>query len=188
MSKGGTVYVESRGNPGCIEDPFLKLRVMVIDAEFYKSLTDKLYSSFQSGASVILYEMGLGYGELMGQRMKEMGTSRLQIVKDFIELGKTHGYGEFNTPFIKMVVSGIRGEPLVRLENSFFASAIGRTGKTECYLIAGIIAGATQVLFNKKYTCIEEKCLSRGDAYCEFRVKPTPSEIPNRNGEFDSDR
>lgn len=149
---------------------------MVIDAEFYKSLSDKMYDSFQSGASVILYEMGLGYGELMGRRMKEIGTSRLQIVKDLIELGKTHGYGEFSTPFLKMIISGIRGEPTVRLENSFFASAVGSTGKTECYLIAGIIAGANQILFNRKFTCAEEKCLSKGDPYCEFRLKPIESE------------
>ncbi|MGI0092137.1 MAG: V4R domain-containing protein [Nitrososphaerales archaeon] len=170
-SKDEIIFVRSATKPGRIEDPFLKLRVMVIDEEFYKALASKLYSSFQSGASVILYDMGLGYGELMGRNMKEMGVSRFEVIKDFIELGKSHGYGVFNTPFLKMILSGIRGEPAVRLEDSFFATSFGKTGKVECYLMAGIIAGASQVLLNKKFTCVEEKCLAKGDAYCEFKLR-----------------
>ncbi len=90
---------------------------MIIDEEFYRGLRAKLYSSFKSGASVILYDMGLGYGELMGQNMKKMGVSKLEVINNFMELGKTHGYGVFNTPFLKMILTGLQGEPAVRLED-----------------------------------------------------------------------
>jgi predicted hydrocarbon binding protein len=166
-------FVRKNPKSGRIEDPFLNLRVMIIDEEFYRGLRAKLYSSFKSGASVILYDMGLGYGELMGQNMKKMGVSKLEVINNFMELGKTHGYGVFNTPFLKMILTGLQGEPAVRLEDSFFATAIGRTGKAECYLMAGIVAGASQVLLNKKFTCVEEKCLCKGDPFCEFKLKQT---------------
>jgi predicted hydrocarbon binding protein len=156
---------------GRLEDHFLNLRVMIIDEQFYKGLRNKLYSSFQSGASVILYDMGLGYGELMGESMEKMKTSRLEVIKKFMDLGRTHGYGEFRTPFLKMVLSGIRGEPVVRLEDSFFSTSVGKTGKAECFLMAGIIAGAAQILLKKKMVCLEEKCLSKDDEYCEFKLK-----------------
>ena len=51
--------------------------------------------------------------------------------------------------------------------------SIAKTGKPECYLMAGIIAGASQIILNKKFTCIEEKCLCKGDAYCEFKLHET---------------
>ena len=164
-------FVKSKTGQGRLEDQFLRLRVMVIDEEFYRGLRKKLYSSFQSGASVILYDMGLGYGELMGENMNKMGVSRLKVIKDFMELGKKHGYGVFNTPFLKMILTGLQGEPVVRLEDSFFATSIGHTGKAECYLMAGIIAGASQVLLDKKFVCVEEKCLCKGDGYCEFKLR-----------------
>jgi predicted hydrocarbon binding protein len=156
---------------GQLEDPFLKLRVIIIDEEFYRGIRDKLYSSFKSGAPAILYAMGLGYGELMGLKMEESKMSRIDVIKSFMDLGKNKGYGKFHTPFLKMILSGLRGEPMVRLEDSFFAASAGKTGKTECYLMAGIIAGASQILLQKKFSCVEEKCLSRGDEYCEFKLK-----------------
>jgi len=167
--------VRKNSKSGRIEDPFLKLRVMIIDEEFYRGLRKKLYSSFQSGASVILYDMGFGYGELMGDNMNKMGVSKLSVIKNFMELGKSHGYGIFNTPFLKMILTGLQGEPLVRLEDSFFATSIGRTGKAECYLMAGIVAGASQVLLGKQFVCVEEKCLCKGDPYCEFKLKRSTS-------------
>jgi predicted hydrocarbon binding protein len=164
-------FVRKNSRSGRIEDPFLNLRVIVIDEEFYRGLRKKLYSSFQSGASVILYDMGLGYGELMGESMKKMGVSRIEVIKNFMELGKTHGYGVFNTPFLKMILTGLQGEPVVRLEDSFFATTVGYTGKTECYLMAGIVAGAAGILLDKKFKCVEEKCLCRGDSFCEFKLR-----------------
>lgn len=154
-----------------LEDPFLKLRVMIIDEEFYRGMRSKLYSTFKTGAPVILYDMGLGYGELMGLKMEEMKMSKLDVIRKFMDLGKNKGYGNFHTPFLKMILSGMRGEPLVRIEDSFFATSVGKTGKVECYLMAGIIAGASQILLQKKFTCVEEKCLCKGDEYCEFKLK-----------------
>ena len=166
-----TARIESHPNSGQLEDTFLKLRVMMIDEEFYKGLRDKLYSSFQSGASVILYDMVLGYGELMGKNMKETGVSKLEIITKFMEIGKVKGYGLFHVPLLKNILSGIRGEPVVRLDNCFFATSTGNTGKVECYIMAGIIAGASQILLDTNYKCIEQKCICKGDQYCEFKLR-----------------
>jgi hypothetical protein len=57
---------------------------MIIDEEFYTGCGGKLYASFKSGASVILYEMGFGYGELMGENMKKIGVSKLEVIKQEI--------------------------------------------------------------------------------------------------------
>ncbi len=144
---------------------------MVIDEGFYKGMRDKLYERFQSGASVILYEMGLGYGDIMGKDMVNMGVSKFETITKFMELGKKRGYGEFHIPLLRSFLSTLKGEPVVSFKNSFFATSVGRTGKAECYIMAGIIAGASRVLLNKEFVCVEEKCLCKGDSSCEFKLK-----------------
>ncbi|MHB2037523.1 MAG: V4R domain-containing protein [Nitrososphaerales archaeon] len=154
-----------------LEDPFLNVRVMAIDSYFYKGLRDQLYKTFQSGASRILYEMGLGYGEIMGKMIEEQGKGRLEYYKDFIERGKYHGMGHFQVPMLTAIISGLKGEAVIRVKRSFLASSVGETGFVECYIFAGQIAGAARVLMKKEYNCIETKCTSRKDEYCEFRLR-----------------
>ncbi|MDV3244076.1 MAG: hypothetical protein LYZ66_02725 [Nitrososphaerales archaeon] len=154
-----------------LEDPLTNLRVMAIDQDFYKGLRDRLFESFQSGATVILYEMGLGYGRLMGKRILQMGQSKLRIYRRFMNRGKYTGLGEFDTPLLKTIISGLKGEPVVRLKNSFYAASVGRTGQEECFIMAGTIAGSASVILSKELDCKETMCISRGDAYCEFQLK-----------------
>ena len=156
---------------GLLEDPLVGLRVLVIDSEFYKGLRDNLYKRFQSGASLILYEMGAGYGEQMAKNIKDMGAGRIEVYKRFLERGKRQGYGEFKVPILQAIISGLKGEARVSLKNSFFAASSGNTGKVECWIIAGMIAGAARKILAKEVICVEELCVSKGDDHCEFRLK-----------------
>ena len=156
---------------GYLEDPLVGLRVLTIDSDFYRGLRNNLYSKFQSGASLILYEMGVGYGERMAAAIQEMGAGRIEVYKKFIARGKRQGYGEFKVPILQAIISGLKGEARVYLKDSFFAHASGNTGKVECWIVAGMIADAGKKILAKEATCIEEKCLSKGDPQCEFRLK-----------------
>ena len=152
-------------------DPFLGVRVMVMDAYFYKGLRDRLYETFQSGAARILYEMGLGYGLIMGRIIDEQGKGRIDLYREFLQRGKYHGMAHFQVPTLEAIISELRGEIVVRARNSFFAETVGQTGHAECNIFAGYIAGAARVVLNKDYDCVEEKCVSKKDDYCEFRLK-----------------
>ena len=157
---------------GLLEDPFVGLRVLIMDSDFYKGIRDNLYARFQSGASLILYEMGRGYGEQMARNISEMGAGRLEVYKKFIERGRRQGYGEFKVPILQSIISGLKGEAIVTLKDSFFASSSGNTGKTECWIVAGMIAGAAKkILKNEDAACVEEMCVSKGDDTCQFRLK-----------------
>lgn len=156
---------------GYVEDPLVGLRVLMIDSDFYSGLRSNLYAKFQSGASLILYEMGVGYGERMAAAIQEMGAGRIEVYKKFMERGKHQGYGEFRVPILQSIISGLKGEAKVYLKDSFFAHSAGKTGKVECWIVAGMIAGAGKKILAKEATCIEEKCMSKGDPQCEFRLK-----------------
>ncbi|MDA4130313.1 MAG: hypothetical protein OK457_06045 [Thaumarchaeota archaeon] len=155
---------------GLLEDSLLGLRVLMIDSEFYNGLRNNLYTKFQSGASLILYEMGVGYGDHMATTIKEMGAGTIEGYKKFMERGKRQGYGEFKVPIIQAILSGIKGEAKIYLKDSFFADSAGKTGKAECWIISGMIAGAARKILSKEVTCVEEKCKSKGDPQCEFKL------------------
>lgn len=148
---------------------------MAIDEDFYKGLRDRLFESFGSGAAVILYEMGLGYGRLMGKRVAQMGESKLRVYRKFMNRGKYQGAGQFDTPLLEMIISGLKGEPVVRLRDSFYATSAGRTGEAECYVMSGTIAGSSSIILNKEFDCKETMCISKGDPYCEFQLKEKPT-------------
>jgi predicted hydrocarbon binding protein len=151
-----------------LEDSLLGVRVMSIDGIFYRGLWDRLMSDFGPGAAIVLYEMGLGYGELMGKEIVNRGMGRLGVYKDFLDRGVKSGMGTFEVPMLAAVISGFRGRILVRLKDSFFATSVGTTGKCECHIVRGMIVGAARVVLHKSLTCEETKCLSKGDQYCEF--------------------
>jgi predicted hydrocarbon binding protein len=156
---------------GSLQDSFLDVRVMVVDADFYRGLRDELQRAFQTGASTILFQMGLGYGKLMAAKIQQMGKGKLSVYKGFIERGKNLGMGSFEVPLLKSLISGLRSETVIRVRQSFFAAAVGDTGKAECHIFRGMMAGAAGALLGREFACVEERCLSKGDGYCEFSLK-----------------
>lgn len=156
---------------GMPEDPTVNNRVLIIDADFYQALHDNLYRRFDTAASSILYEMGVGYGEMYSKKVDEIGKGKFEAYKMFVERGKRHGYGEFIVPLLEAILTGVKGEGKVVLKNSFFATASGITGKTECWIVAGMIAGAAKKMLNKEVVCTEIMCLSKRDQHCQFIMK-----------------
>lgn len=143
---------------------------MVMDSDFYKGMRDELFRAFKSGAGVILYQMGVGYGQISGRKIAQ-SPSKVAASRKFLRQGEHQGYGQFEVPLMESILSGIRGEGVVRLKDSFYATSAGETGQAECFIVAGQIAGAAGMVLEKKFKCDEVKCLSKGDEFCEFRLK-----------------
>lgn len=143
-----------------------------MDPHFYKGLRKRLREVFPSGSDTILYEIGVGYGEQVGNVTVGEGRSKLSTYRDVVEKGRYQGWGKFETPVIKMIVAGIKGEMVVKLEHSFFADAGGVTGRTECLIVAGLISGAARAILKKDLKRVEEMRSSKGDECCQFRLAP----------------
>jgi predicted hydrocarbon binding protein len=168
-NKESTSPMLTSAKASLLKDPLVDLQLLTIDAEFYKSLRDNLLSRFGNEGSVVLYEMGKRYGDLMAKTIVGMG-GKLGAYNRFIKRGRDLGYGTFKVPILKSILGGFRGEATIYLYDSFFASAAGRTGQTECWLVSGIIAGAANRILGKDSTVEEVKCLSKGDPHCEFKL------------------
>lgn len=61
---------------------------------------------------------------------------------------------------------------IYRIYDSITAHHYGKTGRCVCHIPRGWFAGASCVFFKKNVDAVETKCLSKGDGYCEFIVKP----------------
>jgi predicted hydrocarbon binding protein len=158
-----------------LENTLLKVRVIVFDADFMKALTDSLTKTFQTGAVVILYQMGLAYGELLGRRILESGGLADQAEGVYRRRYAGLAAGKFRFPPLAALAAGGAAAPMkVTLEDSFFAKAAGVTGQPECHMARGLLEGTANVVFRKDYQCQEVKCLSKGDALCEFLVTQRP--------------
>lgn len=68
-------------------------------------------------------------------------------------------------------------EIIIRWENSPVCEVIkkneGRSAGPTCHILRGVIVGIFLELLKKNFTCIERKCVSKGDEFCEFVVKST---------------
>jgi len=156
-----------------LENTSLRTRVMVLDTDFVKALSTSLTKTFQTGATVILYHMGLAYGELLGQRILESGGLLAQTQGAYRQRYASLAIGKFRFPSLAaLAAGGAPGQVTVSLGESFFAKSIGKTGQAECHVVRGILEGTAKAVLKREYACQEVKCLSKGDQTCEFSLQP----------------
>lgn len=56
----------------------------------------------------------------------------------------------------------------VKIKDSFESEVHGDFGKPMCYMCSGAIAGIISGIYGITHTCIETRCVSKGDPHCEF--------------------
>ena len=59
-----------------------------------------------------------------------------------------------------------------RIYDSITAHQYGKIGRCVCHIPRGWFAGAACVFFKGDVDAVETKCQSKGDAFCEFIIKP----------------
>jgi len=75
-----------RGENGVLRDNFSNRRIIIFSCSAYRSMCDSLYDQFQSGAGVILYRMGEGYGRKLVKGFPQLGLSREEMVDALCKL------------------------------------------------------------------------------------------------------
>lgn len=63
-----------------------------------------------------------------------------------------------------------KDEYVAHFKNNPFAKTYGKTNYPVDFLICGFIAGGFSASLGKTLDCIETKCVSKGDSFCEFIV------------------
>jgi predicted hydrocarbon binding protein len=94
-------------------------------------------------------------------------VSKKLLIKELLKQLPRRGFGvptlvtvNSQKPFVK-----------IRVENCYGTIGFHNRPTPACYTLAGTFAGAGEVIFGKKLSCTETKCLAMGDNFCEFEIE-----------------
>ncbi len=124
-------------------------RALVLSAEAMRSMQDRLYKKFSTGASVIILEMGLSYGsmvfELLEKNSKRTPESEPVTARSISQLLFKEGLG-------KISFSGDMdsGRKLAFVINNCAFCGNKDLGEN-CNFLRGIIVALTSGVFQKQY-------------------------------------
>ncbi|MEM4311401.1 MAG: V4R domain-containing protein [Nitrososphaerales archaeon] len=147
-------------------------RGLTFKVETMAKMFNELYSTFSSGASVILYEMGYSAGKYKIQSIQKnyglKGKEALTIV-----LAERVTKGWCIPEIIKFDLSKSLAE--VKVEELFECLPFkGKEKEARSQFFRGYLAGLFSELLSKEVMIIEEKCLAKGDDNCYFKVESKP--------------
>ena len=137
---------------------------MLFGCSAYRSMCDALYEQFQSGAGVILYRMGEGYGRKVAVAIPITEISREDAIKVFQKLALLAGWGNIKIKILdeKTAECLVQKSPFVLHRND--------AGNVSCYFLSGVLSAIASVLFGKKFTTREVSCEITGSSICKFLV------------------
>ena len=154
-----------RDEKGDLRDNLSNRRVIIFSCSAYRSMCDALFEQFQSGATVILYRMGEGYGKRLVKGVSQLGQAQEEKLDTFHKLAFLAGWGKINIKVNK----DYNGEVIV--EESPFLLRRNDIGLTSCHFLSGVLAGAASELFGQACKAVELRCASKSDSpICRFRI------------------
>src|ERR1700730_185524 len=153
-----------REDRGVLREFLTNSRVMLFGCSAYRSMCDALYEQFQSGAGVILYRMGEGYGRKVAAAIPISEMSREDAIKVFQKLALLAGWGNVKIKILdeKTAECIVHKSPSVLHRND--------AGNVSCYFLSGVLSAIASALFRKKFTTREISCEITGGNACKFLV------------------
>lgn len=125
-----------------------------------------------SAASVILFTAAVRCGTQWYTRMKKKFGTKEEALRILSEVKKEENWGKLSFRDVDFV----NGSGKIIVKDTFETLARkaekGReTSEPCCNFLRGFLSGFLSELFEKSLTVTEEKCVGKGDEYCEFTFK-----------------
>jgi len=161
--------------PGLLINKFMPIlsvlgtRCIIIHVTGLSRILHYLYEKFGESAKVLMYYGGYGSIKDMVKGIRKMtGLGDLNLLNVCLQLFQSCGYGTFE-------ITQFNIEPLhivIRAYNLYECEPLkGKMSESNSQLFRGILAGLIEEIVNKKVIVIEDKCLAKGDPYCQFVIK-----------------
>ena len=127
----------------------------------------RLRHVFQTGAAVMIYEMGLAAGQSDARDLIEnLGKHIVQNnLDEIVFLYSATGWGR--PELVDLQFEPFRAR--LRISDNFECSEM-RSKTPNSHYIRGHLSGFVSLIFEKKNSVRERKCIAMGDPYCEFEV------------------
>jgi len=145
---------------------------MVVDRKTFRDMFDRILAVFGSEGRAIIYEMGVASGLESNKHFEEvLGRDRIERrIPYLVSLYTAHGWGRVEPskgPRPGSSVRPFRGT--VRVYDSFECTGVKSKTPNSDFL-RGHIEGFARALTGKEVKCEETRCVSMGDAYCQFEA------------------
>jgi len=128
-------------------------------------------------ATTVIYGATKDAGRSIALSAYDEKFSKKQLVLRLLDQLLGRGYGTPDLIFWNEEKFSFR----IRVKKCFSATNRKDSKKPVCYWMSGILAGAFESIFNRGMRCVETKCESMGNPYCEFEIKPDKdTRIPKR--------
>lgn len=153
-----------RESDGMLKDRISSSHVFIFSRSAFRSMQSTLYDKFGSGAAVIMYEMGQGYGRKLGSGMLKRGLSSERAFHEIEKFGYLAGWTDSHF----RVLSDMELECVAR--NSIFTIERPETKTKSCFFLAGALAGNVSAMLNTEFRAEETQCVVGGHEVCKFRI------------------
>jgi len=157
---------------------FMGQRAVILSRSAYDTFLHRLREKYGAGYSAMLYHIGLNMGyHAHEDHARLVGGNIRMLIKTASALFAALGFGVIEVTRFCM------DSAIVRVHDNFECELFKESNTPSSHFIRGLVAGwlaAAWKTGTENVTCIERKCIAKGDKYCEFhatRVKR--SELPD---------
>jgi predicted hydrocarbon binding protein len=138
---------------------------ILMGASTFRDLVKGTEKILGPGAIMVWLEAGKQAGREFSGGLMRLGMEFEELPSMLEEFFTQGGWGKIQTE-----VDFTMKKAFVTIRNSATARQI-ETKEPVCHFIRGFIAGVCDIMFHGITECLETKCMAKGDAHCEFRVK-----------------
>ena len=136
-----------------------------IQGSTFRSLTVEIINLVGTGGITVLFEAGKKAGRNFSQKILKEGIPPEEVPM-WLEVFFTEGgWGK-----IKAQADFANKTALVVIDNCATARLV-KSEEPTCHFIRGYLSGICETLFKTNVECIETKCMSKGNACCEFHAQ-----------------
>jgi len=141
-------------------------RAVVMRIEGLQAMLSAVKSADSSVGQASIYEQGFAFGKWSWLNL--MGVHHPKTKEGLAEmLGVYAATGWGRTQLLEF--DQAHRTARVRMEDGFECVGL-KTGKAEGHFVSGHLAGAFSAFFGTDARCEETRCVSKGDAHCEFSI------------------
>jgi len=154
---------------GVIHDKVTGDRCIILTKARMHQILSRLADLFQSGAQVIISEASKAAGEHYAAKVpKQTQADAMLFLKTAIQRFTDAGLGKIEIVQVKPEAAELQ----FRIWNNFFAEMRNEDSTTYCNVVGAFVSGMYKQITSKKPEIKETKCSGKGDAYCEWHIKP----------------
>ncbi len=143
-------------------------RAVVMRTDYVRFVFEALRKAVGPGGEKLIYKEGFEYGKAAWANL--MSTFRPksdEALSEILQIYSAVGWGRPSLHDLDLRANRAK----IRMTDGF-ECANADTGKPASHFMRGHIAGAMSAYFRTDVKCVETKCLSAGDKYCEFNLSP----------------